>query len=302
MNRRHIHLPAFALLLVTMIWGSGFIATEYAIRSGMPTAWIMMIRLWVGSGVIGLCFFRRIFPLKKVVLLHGATAGAILFGAFYAQTAGQGQTNVSNAAFLTATNVIMIPFLLWLFQKKRPSARIFLLSLITMAGVILLTMQGGFRLSLGPGDLLVLLCAFLFALHITWLDIGCSRDDSLQIAFVQLLAAGMCGALMLLITRPPITAEQLQDGLLPVLYLGVFSTGICYFLQTWAQKHIRASEAGIILSAEGLFGTLFSLLLGLESFRWSMALGGLIITGTVILAGQPNEKTFPWRKKRRTVL
>ena len=287
MNLRNTHLPALALLLVTMIWGSGFIATEYAIRSGAPTAWIMMARFLVGGGAIGVCFFRRIFPLKKAVLLRGGAAGIILFAAFYAQTAGQGRTSVSNAAFLTATNVIMIPFLLWFFQRKRPSARVFLLSLMTMVGVVLLTMQGDFRLALGPGDLLVLLCAFLFALHIAWMDIGCSREDAIQIAFVQLLIAGLCGALVLLIARPPITGKQLRDSLLPVLYLGIFSTGVCYFLQTWAQKHVRASEAGIILSAEGLFGTLFSLILGLEPFRWSMALGGFMITGAVVLAEQP---------------
>ena len=64
---------------------------------------------------------------------------------------------------------------------------------------------------------------------------------------------------------------------------------MCYFLQTWAQKHVRASEAGIILSAEGLFGTLFSLLLGMETFRWSMALGGLMITASIIFAEKPEQ-------------
>lgn len=289
MKSRNRHLPALALLLVTMIWGSGFIATQYAIGSGLPTAWIMMIRFLVGSGVVALCFFRKIFPLPKSTVVHGGTAGIILFAAFYTQTAGQGKTTISNAAFLTATNVIMVPFLLWLFCRKRPPVRIFLLCLVTMAGVILLTVQGGGTLSLGWGDLLVLLCALLFAMHITWLDIGCSGDDPTQIAFVQLLTAGICGGVAVLVTGQQASAENLRSGLLPVLYLGVFSTGVCYFLQTWAQKHVRASEAGIILSAEGLFGTLFSLLLGMETFRWSMALGGLMITASIIFAEKPEQ-------------
>ena len=289
MKSRNCHLPALALLLVTMIWGSGFIATQYAIGSGLPTAWIMMIRFLVGSGVVALCFFRKIFPLSKSTVVHGGTAGIILFAAFYTQTAGQGKTTISNAAFLTATNVIMVPFLLWLFCRKRPPVRIFLLCLATMAGVILLTVRGGGTLSLGWGDLLVLLCALLFAMHITWLDIGCSGDYPTQIAFVQLLTAGICGGVAVLVTGQQASAENLRSGLLPVLYLGVFSTGVCYFLQTWAQKHVRASEAGIILSAEGLFGTLFSLLLGMESFRWSMALGGLMITASIIFAEKPEQ-------------
>lgn len=283
------HLPVFALLLVTMIWGSGFAATEYAIRSGLPTAWIMMIRFLVGGAIIGLCFFRRVFQINKASVLHGGIAGAILFAAFYAQTTGQGKTSVSNAAFLTATNVMMIPFLLWLLRRKKPSGRILLLCLMTIAGVVLLTMQDGFRLALSRGDLIVLLCSFLFALHIAWLDIGCSQDDPIQITFCQLITAGLCGALLLLVTRAPAAMEQLQAGLLPILYLGVLSTGLCYLLQTWAQKHVRAAQAGIILSAEGLFGTLFSLLLGLEHFHWTMAIGGLLITLAVVLAEQPKK-------------
>ena len=289
MNGRNRHLPALALLAVTMIWGSGFVATEYAIGSGLPTAWIMMIRFLVGSGAVALCFFRRIFPLKKNTLLHGGAAGILLFAAFYTQTLGQGQTSISNAAFLTATNVIMVPFLLWLFRRKRPPLRTFMLCLVTMAGVVLLTARSGAVLSLGRGDLLVLLCALLFAMHITWLDLGCSGEEPTKIAFVQLLTAGVCGGLAVLASGQPASAEQLRDGLLPVLYLGVFSTGVCYFLQTWAQKYVRASEAGIILSAEGLFGTLFSLLLGLEDFRWSMALGGLMITVSIVLSERVKE-------------
>ena len=81
MKSRNRHLPALALLLVTMIWGSGFIATQYAIGSGLPTAWIMMIRFLVGSGVVALCFFRKIFPLSKRAVQHGGIAGFILFAA-----------------------------------------------------------------------------------------------------------------------------------------------------------------------------------------------------------------------------
>ena len=69
-----------------------------------------------------------------------------------------------------------------------------------------------------------------------------------------------------------------------MLYLGVFSTCICYLLQTIAQKNVPAAEAGIVLSAEGAFGTLFSLLLCLEFLLWGMLVGGVLITLFIILA------------------
>jgi drug/metabolite transporter (DMT)-like permease len=292
MNKKQ-SLATLALIAVTIIWGSGFIATQFAIDSRLPTPWIMMIRFIVGALCIFLFFRKQILPTPKKTILHGVIAGVILYIAFYTQTVGQGQTTISNAAFLTATNIIMIPFLLWIFTKKRPPLRIFALCLLTMLGVILLTYQGGFSLSFTRGDWMVLLCALFFAMHITWLDYCGENDDPVQIAFWQLLTAGVLGAFVVLLTRTPATSQQLQKGLLPVLYLGVFSTGVCYFLQTWGQKYVRASQAGIILSAEGFFGTLFSLLLGLEEFRLPMLFGGILITLSIILAQQPEkpEKT-----------
>ena len=284
MNTRKHPLAIAMLLLVTLIWGSGFIATEYAIESGLPTAWILLIRFLVGAAMIGIGFFPRIKASPRPTIRRGLGAGVILFAAFFAQTAGQRQTAVSNAAFLTATYVVMIPFLLWLFTKKRPPVRVFLLCLMTMAGVMLLTISGDLRPTFGGGDALVLLCALLFALHITCLGLFCAGDDPVQTAFWQLFAAALCGGAMLIISPTPLTGAQLRVGILPTLYLGVFSTGVCYFLQTWAQTKLSASEAGIILSAEGMFGTGFSLLLGLEPFRWPMALGGVLITLSVCLA------------------
>lgn len=289
MKERKQSLATLALIVVTIIWGSGFIATQFAIDSQLPTPWIMMIRFLVGALCVFLFFKKRILPTPKKTVLHGAIAGVILYIAFYTQTVGQGQTTISNAAFLTATNILMIPFLLWIFTKKRPSLRIFALCLLAMLGVIMLTYQGGFTLSFTKGDWIVLLCALFFAMHITWLGYCGENDDPVQIAFWQLLTAGILGAIVVLVTRTPVQAEQIQKGLLPVLYLGVFSTGVCYFLQTWGQKYVRASEAGIILSAEGFFGTLFSLLLGLEAFRINMLFGGLLITLSIILAQRPEK-------------
>ena len=156
------------LLTVTMIWGSGFIATEYAIQSGMPAAWIMAIRFLVGALLIGAVFFRRVFPLSRKALIPGSCAGIILFAAFYTQTVGQGSTTVSNAAFLTATNVVMIPILLWLFTKKRPQLKVFLLCAVTMAGVILLSLDTDFQLSFGWGDGMVLRGAVCAPHRLAW--------------------------------------------------------------------------------------------------------------------------------------
>jgi drug/metabolite transporter (DMT)-like permease len=286
------HLSSGALLLTAIIWGSGFIATEYAIRSQLSAQAILAARFLMAGLAAGLLFFRKISRASRQEALHGLIAGVLLFLAFLFQTLGQAMTRVSSAAFLTASNVVMIPFLVWLLLRKRPAGKVFLLTALTLLGIGLLTLRPEEGLTLRPGDGLILLCAFFFAGHITYLGSVCREDDPAVLAFWQFLTAGCIGLAAMLLTGSTPPWEQWSAGLLPVLYLGLFSTCLCYLLQTSAQRHVPPARAGVLLSTEGLFGSLFSVALGLEPLRPAMALGGLIITLCVIL--------MEWTPKKKT--
>lgn len=284
MNNRSLYLRSvLALVLVTVIWGSGFIATEYAIASQMDASLIMALRFLLGAACVGAFCTKKIAKCDRACVVHGCIAGVILFGAFYTQTLGQSATTVSNAAFITASNVVMIPLIEWALYCKRPSAKVLAMCLVAMLGILLLTVDFTSGLAFGAGDLLVLLCAFLFAMQIVYVGRTCNDHDPLMITFWQLLAAGVAGMAVFLAIRPEVTMAHIRLGILPVAYLAVFSTCVCYALQTWAQKNVPPAPAGVILSMEGLFGTLFSLLLGLEVFRWSIAAGGALIMTAVIV-------------------
>jgi drug/metabolite transporter (DMT)-like permease len=282
-------LSLLSLLLVTLIWGGGFIATEFAIRSKLDTAWILALRFVLAVAVLGLVFWKRVRASARPAVLHGVIAGALLFGGFYAQTAGQALTTVSSAAFITATSVVMIPFLSWAMAGKRPVTREVLLCLTSMGGVLLLTVDFSKGLVFSAGDLMVLLCAALFALHTAFVGHFCARDDATAVTFWQLATAGAAALVALAIRKPQVSAGQIALGAWPIVYLGLFSTCLCYLLQTRAQQHVPAAQAGVVMSMEGVFGTLFSLALGFEALRLPMALGGALITLSVILteAGRP---------------
>lgn len=274
-------LALLQLVLVAVIWGSGFIATEYAIRSGMPTEAIMAFRFSVAAIILGVFRFRQLAG-NRGTMKRGLIAGVFLFGAFYAQTIGQGMTKVSHAAFLTATNVVMIPFLLWLLDKKRPPGRLFLLSLLVLIGIGLITLNPSEGFAMGLGDGIILLCAFLFAMHIVYVGRSCREDDPALLTFWQVLFSAVISIVLMLGGNRLPTTEQFASGVWPALYLGVFSTCVCYFLQTHAQRKVPPAQAGIALSLEGVFGTAFSIALGLEALRLFSVLGGLLITGAVI--------------------
>ncbi|MBQ8162551.1 MAG: DMT family transporter [Clostridia bacterium] len=282
---------SLALVLTTVLWGLGFIAVQRSIQAGIPSLWILAARFLCASVLIFGIFHRKILGATKQALIHGSIAGVMLFFGFLLQTEGQGRTTVASTAFLTSTNVLMVPFFVWLMMGRRPRASMFLLCLVTMVGVVLISMEDSLEVQMNLGDWMVLLSAMMFAMHIAYLDFGCSRDDPVQTAFFQMLVCGLISLLLALLRGEQITGDALRAGVWPVLYLGIFSSGVCYLLQTWGQTRVSAPEAGILLCLEGVFGSLFSWLFGMEQFRWTAGLGGLLVTASVMLSQRPEKKS-----------
>ncbi len=276
-------IAEISLVLVTLVWGSGFIATEYVIQANWTTSLIMVTRFIVATIILGILLNRRILKINKEELINGSIAGIFLFLGFYTQTVGQTGTNISNVAFLTATNVIMIPFISWVISKIKPKLQTILLTFLALFGVSILSFKSG-EFSLNLGDMFVLMGAFFFASQIAYLEKATKEADPIRINFVQILTATVLSIISFIIEGQGFAGASIKAGILPVLFLGVFSTCICFLLQTRAQKYVSAAKVGIIFSLEGVFGGLFSVVLGLEPITANLVIGGAIIVTASILS------------------
>ncbi len=290
-HKTKARLADAACFLVAIIWGSGFIASQLAIEAGLSSAAIMALRFGTAAIVLLLACAKRLKTIQWQDLRQGAIAGAFLFCAFYLQIYGQARTTVSNSAFLTATNVVMVPFIVWAATRKAPPGKTFVLTGTTLAGIALLTLNFGAGFSFSRGDGIILACAFFFALHIFYLGKAVNGRDALAVSFVQLSTAAVLSILaLLLFGRNALVRGNWAMGIPAALYLGLFSTLLCYLLQTWAQKYASPTKTGILLSTEGLFGTLFSVLIGYEKLTAPMLAGGLVIFASVLLMELPGRK------------
>lgn len=278
-------LSELSLLAVAIIWGWGFMATRIAVDDKLSASFIMMGRFAIAALLFGGVFFRHIKNNMNWRLVRcGALMGVFLFAAFMLQTLAMERTTPSNAAFLTATNVVIVPFLWWGIAKKRPPARMMAACAICLVGIGLLSVQIGDTLTVSPGDLLSLACAFLFAGHIVLTGLFTARMDAKSLVFVQFTTSAALAFLSFLLLDGNFAAFAPSKGLLAVGYLGVFSTCLCYFMQTTAQQHVPASRAALLLCTESLFGTLFSIMMGYDRLSINILLGGAIIMGSVLLA------------------
>ena len=129
------------LVIVTIIWGGGFIATDGALDALSPF-YIMMIR-FMGAAILPSCIlcFKKLKNLEGYIWRRGLFAGALLFLAFSFQTIGLQYTTPSKNAFLTAVNVVMVPYLLWLYMRKKPNQKEVLASIVCVIGIAFLTLK-----------------------------------------------------------------------------------------------------------------------------------------------------------------
>ena len=284
-KQKQVMIADLLCLLVACIWGSGFIASQLAIDSKLSASLIMTLRFTIAAAVMFLCCIPKLKGFTRHELLSGFVAGLFLCSAFFTQTLGQQRTTISHCAFLTATNVVMVPFIMWAINRRRPPLRNFLITAATLAGISILSIApGSFELSFNLGDVLCLLCALLFALHISCMEWALKDSDVMRVNLIQLATAAVISTAVFLTTdQNTAVSADFSKGLPAVLFLGVFSTCLCYFLQTVAQKYTTPAQAGVLLSTEGLFGTMLSVILGMEALSLNMVVGGLIILLSVIL-------------------
>lgn len=292
--------PDLMLLIVAIIWGTGFIATEYAIDAGFSPLMIMAGRFSVAALTLLVFTAKHIKKISKKEWFRGSIAGVLLFLGFFFQTFGQSMTTVSNSAFLTATNVVFVPFIAWVLTKHKPQNKVFFLALTTFIGVAVLTVNfsGGFSMNIG--DVYVFICAIMFATHIAYLSVAVDGNDPLRISFIQLAIASLLAIIGVIAYGPgDLSIVNFSLGVPSILFLGLFSTCLCFFMQTSAQKRTTPGKTGIILSTESLFGTVFSVILGIEPLTSKIIVGGLIIMSAVVLT-ETDLSFFGKRTKKRS--
>ena len=275
---------SLALVAVAAIWGSGFIASQFALDAKMSSAAIMLGRFTLAAlvmGVLSAKTIRRTISVQHIK--SGIIIGVFLFAAFYVQTLGLQHTTPANNAFITAANVVIVPFLWWGVTRQKPKKIMFPASILSLVGVGILSIDFSKGLSLNLGDTLTLLSALLFACQIVATGIFARKMEVQLLVFLQFIVAAFLSLFVFLITDGNFSVFINPPGVAAVVYLGLFSTCLCYFLQTVAQKHVDSAKAAIILSTESLFGTLFSVLAGYDIFSLQMLLGGGIVLASVLL-------------------
>lgn len=283
------------LLLTATIWGVAFVAQSVGMDYVGPFTF-NCVRNLIGSAVlVPVIFLMRKKDAKKgekaekgaikTLWLGGICCGAALFLATSAQQIGIMDTTAGKAGFITAFYIILVP-VFSLFLGKKNSAKIWLCVVLALLGLYLLCINESF--SIGKGDLWVLLCAALFAVHILVIDYFAPKTDGVAMSCIQFLVCGVLSGLVMLFTETPRLADLLGAAV-PILYAGVLSCGVAYTLQIIGQKGVDPTLASLVLSLESCISVLAGWLILRQSLNARELLGCAVLFAAILLAQLPGK-------------
>lgn len=189
------YIGELALLVTAIIWGSGFVASAVALEHYTPYQ-ILAARFFIGALLLGVVFAKKLKGIRKSTLLKGAALGFFLYVAFALQTVGLQYTTPSKNAFLTAVNVVIVPFLGWLIYKRKIDWYELSGAVLALIGVALLSLQ--FSAEVNVGDVLTLFCAVGFAFHIFFTARFVKEEDPVLLTLLQMATASVIGFVVVL--------------------------------------------------------------------------------------------------------
>lgn len=272
------------LLLTAALWGSGFVVTKIALDANASPGFINFFRGFLFVVLILIFFYKKIVKMTFKDFKIGLIAGLLNFGGYITQTIGVQYTTPSNNAFISATYVVIVPFLAFTIYQKKLQVKSFVSISFCLLGMTILTGIVNEVLTINIGDLYSFISAFFYAGSIVYLSYGVKTTDVSVVAFMLAVVQTIGGLFFFIFVE----TGQLTDidwavAVVPLLYMGIICSFFGQTVQVLAQKHTSATSAGLIMMLEGVFGSVFSVTFGFEAFTAKLVLGGILIMLSIIL-------------------
>lgn len=279
---------SFLLITAAAVWGFAFVAQRMGMEHVGPFTF-NAIRFLLGAlSLTPLMWFLQHRKSKKAtstesskgIVKWGVIAGIALFAGSSFQQVGLITTTAGNAGFITGLYVIFVP-LLGLFVRQKTQPIVWIAALMAVVGMYFLTVEEGFAINIG--DLLVLVSALFFAIHVLIIGHLTQLYDAIKLSIVQFLACGFL-SLVVALAIETITLDGIFSAAIPILYGGLISVGAGYTLQVFGQKHSKPAPAAIILSTEAVFAVIGGVLILHETMDVKSLFGCSLMFAGMVLA------------------
>lgn len=274
-----------SLLLVTLGWGVSYYLIDLSLED-MGTFTLNTNRFLIAFLVALILSFPKMKNISKNTLKFSFLLGIALVFVYIGATFGVQYTTLSNTGFLCGFTVIFTPILSAFVYKKLPDKKQIIVILISFLGIALLTLKDDFTINYAnlKGDLLCIMCALAYAVHLLITEKAVTYDDvnPFQLGVLQLGTTGVFNlVLSLIIEKPHLPTEPMYWG--SVMFLAIFCTGAAFIIQCIAQQYTEASHVGIIFSLETVFAGIVAFVLANEVLSFQSYMGALLMIISIFI-------------------
>ncbi len=286
---------ALILALTAFIWGTAFVAQSVGMDHLGPFTF-NGVRNFIGGIALLPCIYllqkiegkgnEKVGGTRKDLFTGGIACGLCLFVASSLQQIGLQYTTTGKAGFITAFYIVLVP-VLGIFLKKRIGWKVWMAVALAIIGLYFLCITE--KLSIGQGDILIFLCALIFAVHILIIDYFSPKVDGVKMSCVQFFVCGIVSLIPMFVWENP-TVEGILLSVGPLLYAGVLSSGVAYTLQIIGQKNVNPAVASLILSLESCFAVLAGWIVLGQKLSMRESVGCMLMFAAIILAQLPEKK------------
>ena len=246
---RQRKLRANALLIVvTMIWGSSFLIVQHTLTLVGPFTFLAM-RFGFAVLVLAFLFRKRLIHITYTEILTGSIIGLFLFASYAFQTVSLQYTSSSQAGFISGMYVPLVAILAIPLLKQKPALGGILGIFLSMSGLILLSIKNGFQITIGPGEILALACAFASALHVICISKFAPKADAINLTIVQIALTALLSLVAMPIAKEPFSIPPFAVWG-SALFLGVVATAFCLAVMNWVQQFVSSTEAAMFYALE----------------------------------------------------
>ncbi|HSX69514.1 MAG TPA: DMT family transporter [Pseudomonas sp.] len=269
------------LILGTAFWGVSFTFTKVGVADGSPFVFLGY-KFALAALVLCVIFFRRLRRLDTRTFLAGLAIGLPLCLGNIFQTVGLQHTSITNTAFITGLDVLLIPLFKWALFRKRVEPRIWICCAVALTGLYLIVARAG--LSLNPGDIWIMCCAVFFASYVLTVGFFSHKFDPMLTVIVA-LATCAAGCVFAALFDPradwaPAQAEFWEG----VLFCALLATAFMYAVQSAAQKHLEEEKVALTYLFEPIFAAFAGALLLGETLDGRTLLGAALIFSALLIA------------------
>lgn len=271
-------ISSVTLAIVALVWGTTFAVIKDTLSIVQPFS-LMMLRFGFSALLLSILYMRKIKKARIKDVKNGSIIGIFMFLAFYFMIISIKNTTASKVSFIIGAYVLIVPFLAWVINKKKPDKYAVTGAILATIGLGFLTIEKG--IDFNVWDIAAVCCSFFFAAHMIAIEKYGKDSDPILTTVIQFIVTA---GIFVLLTG---CFEGYDFSILPRIkwtlgYLVVISTVIPFAIQTAVQKYISSTSTALILTLQSVFGAVFAVWYLDERMTFQMGIGCVLVFVAIV--------------------